>query len=100
MIKTTGKVIITVDFDAIRAYALKESKDNGGLESSSGMTPENLDEAWDGLRNTLPESEKDFVDVMSEIVNILGQAHGKYAEGDYDDDEDDEEDPETEGEGD
>ncbi len=77
--KPISKITITVDLEEIRKYAMESSRKNGGLESSSGFTPSNLDEVWDSVRSCLPTSEDKFVEVVSTVISILTGAHETYA---------------------
>lgn len=80
MPKKSGTVTITVNLDDIRAHARKMSKDNGGLESSGGATPDELDMAFDGMRSCLPKSAAGLSGVIYDVISIFKEAHEEFVD--------------------
>lgn len=66
---------ITVDLDAIKNFIKKTSKENCGLEDSSGVTPKELEQAWGGLCDTLGPEGEPIRDLMWEIIQTMCNAH-------------------------
>lgn len=65
-------VSITVDLDKIAEFAQKVSQDNGGLESSSGVTPSEFEYAWSNMRGCINSPE--LVKLVQQVINILVDA--------------------------
>lgn len=73
-------VTITVNLDDIRAHARKVAKSNGGLESSGGVTPDDLAMAFDVMRACLPKSAAALSDVISDVISIINDAHEEFVD--------------------
>ena len=89
--KSIHKRTVTVDLSKLKEHLLEISKKNGGLESSGGYGPDELDHAWDGMKSMFSGEFKEVGDLISDIVSDLCEAHYTHAhgEGEEDDGEED-----------
>lgn len=69
------KITITVDLDEVYTLVDDVAKDNEGLETSSGLTPDDLDRALEVL--VRGPSMTDFRNLLQEIVTIHHEVHDK-----------------------
>ena len=73
-----NKVTITIDMDALREHIRKEAKENNGLENSSGVTPVDLDFAFDNSDTWFgPEGESLRV-VFRNVITMMCDAHDEF----------------------
>lgn len=78
---------VTLDLDALAAYAKEVADENDGtLESSSGMTTDDLDRAWEAMSTFFHGPNQAFSEAMSEAITVLQDAESRDDEGDEDED--------------
>jgi len=80
-----NKVTITIDMDALREHIRKEAKKYDGLEDSSGMTPYDLDLAWDSTKMCLGDEGESLREVFDKIVTLMTDAHEQFKKDEEDD---------------
>jgi len=78
------KINATVNMKKLREYLQAQSDEESGLESSGGLTPTDLSQAWDEFQGLLPDEP--WVNFMSEIINLMYEVHTEFEEQEREDD--------------
>lgn len=70
-----NKITVTLDIDALYNHALTVAKqNNGSLESSGGVTPEELEVAWEGMKTLFFGNNDPFREAMDRAIQALQDA--------------------------
>lgn len=75
----SDKITVTIDFDALKAHATKIAQDNGGLEASSGVKPEELAYAWDYMSSMFEGVNDAFGDAVSQAIQVLVEVDEEFS---------------------
>jgi len=74
--KKSNKITVTLDLDALKHFAIEQAEANGGsLETSGGVTPSELAQAWDGMSGLFTGTNKKFAHAIYQAFGVLEDAH-------------------------
>jgi hypothetical protein len=75
-------ITVTLDLNKLRESARECKKDNGSLESSGGVTPDEMDMVWNGMKGLLYGNNDDFSNAVQMMINVLCEVESDEEEED------------------